>query len=175
MISATAVLHSRLDLGHELVGVSDARRHARDVLGEWGMPEEVLDDALSIVTELVANAIRHAETGESRPRHSPLSSVLELRVVVGHLYVVVHDASRRAPILRPLSEDAENGRGLLLVAALTEGAWGFVYATHGAGKLVWARLSLPRAATDGVAPDSVPAADQADQLPRSVVAVGAGT
>lgn len=162
MVTATALLHDRLDLGRELVGALDARHHAQDVLGAWGVPGEVLADALSIVTELVANAIRHAEAAES-------PSVLELRVVAGHLYVVVHDASRREPVLQPPSEEAESGRGLLLVAALTEGAWGFVYAAHDAGKLVWARLSLP-----GAVPRDALGSERAALLPPSASAVGAG-
>jgi anti-sigma regulatory factor (Ser/Thr protein kinase) len=169
MVTATALLHDRLDLGRELVGVIDARHHARDVLGAWGVPDEVLADALSIVTELVANAIRHAEAEESLRRHSQPPSVLELRVVAGHLYLVVHDASRRAPVLQPPSEEAESGRGLLLVAALTEGAWGFVYAVHDAGKLVWARLSLP-----GAVPRDALSSERAGLLSPSGSAVGAG-
>jgi anti-sigma regulatory factor (Ser/Thr protein kinase) len=168
MVAATAVLHSRLGLGRELAAVRDARRHAREVLDEWEVPDEALDDALSIVTEMVANAVRHTGAEKTRSHGLPAHCVLELRVVAGYLYVVVHDASRWAPVVRPPSRVAENGRGLLLVSALSKGAWGFTYGAHGVGKLVWARLSLPCTAVDTGAPDCAPGTGRAELSPVGV-------
>jgi hypothetical protein len=165
MVAATAVLHSRLGLGPELAAVREARRHAREVLAGWDVPDEVLDDALSIATEMVANAVRHTGAEKSRSHGLPAHCVLELRVVAGYLYVVVHDASRRAPVVRPPSQVAENGRGLLLVSALTKGAWGFTYGTHGVGKLVWARLSLPSAVASTATSENAPSTTRAELSP----------
>lgn len=55
----------------------------------------------------------------------------------------MHDANENRPELRQLSADAESGRGLALVDALTGGRWG-VSGRAGVGKLVWAEC-----ATDG--------------------------
>lgn len=55
----------------------------------------------------------------------------------------MYDESRRAPVLQPPSDDAENGRGLRLVAGLSDGVWGYAYTTDRPGKLVWASLPFP--------------------------------
>lgn len=166
MVAATAALHSRLGLGRELAAVRDARRHAREALAEWEVPDEALDDALSIATETVANAGRHTGAEKSRSHGLPAHRVLELRVVAGYLSVVVRDASRRAPVVRPPSQVAENGRGLPLVSALSKGAWSFTYGAHGVGKRVWARGSLPSTVVvDTEAPDGAPSTGRAELSP----------
>ncbi|MYS23583.1 Anti-sigma regulatory factor (Ser/Thr protein kinase) [Streptomyces sp. DvalAA-14] len=159
MVSGAADLRSRLDLACEPGAVRHARSHTRDVLREWGVPTEVLYDALTIVAELATNAVRHGGT-EPGPRALegdamvPPVCALDLRTHNDRLYVAMYDESRRAPVLRPPSDDAENGRGLWLVAGLSDGAWGFVYTTDRPGKLVWARLPLPVA---GEPPEPSPA------------------
>lgn len=171
MVSGAANLRDRLDLACEPGAVRHARRHARDVLREWGVPDEVLYDALTIVAELATNAVRHAGTG-SGPRApeqgstAPPVCTLDLRIHDGRLYVAVYDGSRRAPVLRPPSDDAENGRGLRLVAGLSDGAWGFVHTANRPGKLVWARLPfpLPCANPHDEVPSGEPGAERAPSL-----------
>lgn len=51
------------------------------------------------------------------------------------------DGNSTAPHLRRARSDDEGGRGLFLVAQLTD-HWGTRYAAR--GKIIWAELSLPR-------------------------------
>ncbi|WP_329367556.1 ATP-binding protein [Streptomyces sp. NBC_00669] len=143
---ASASHHSRLDLTCEPSAVPHARRHARDVLRTWDVPGDVLDDALVVVTELAANAVRHTGEGSRAPEQglaaAPVCAV-DLRTHEECLYVAVYDESRRAPVLRIPSDKAESGRGLHLVAELSGGTWGFLYTAGPPGKLVWACLALP--------------------------------
>jgi serine/threonine-protein kinase RsbW len=139
--------HSRLDLACELSTVRYARGHAEDILCGWGVADETAYDALTIVSELTTNAVRHAgadavpsDPAQGQPRVRWCSLVLW--IAAHDLYVAVHDEGLRAPVLRPASDESENGRGLQLVAGLSEGAWGFSFTTDRPGKLVWAKLPL---------------------------------
>ncbi|WUH92366.1 helix-turn-helix domain-containing protein [Streptomyces sp. NBC_00433] len=85
-----------------------------------------------VVSELVTNAVQHA--------HGPEDALVETRferLPGGDLRIEVHDANENKPELRQLSADAESGRGLALVDALTGGRWG-ASAREGVGKLLWA-------------------------------------
>jgi anti-anti-sigma regulatory factor len=87
------------------------------------------DTAALIVTELVANAVQHAGTP------------IRLGVTLGRrrLYISVRDGSPR-PVRRTGADDeAESGRGLLIVEGLAS-AWGST--PMGAGKIVWATMTL---------------------------------
>ncbi len=61
------------------------------------------------------------------------------------IVVFVWDASPQPPARADLGEDAENGRGLLLVEAVSE-FWGYFH-DGAAGKVVWA--VLPAAGVPG--------------------------
>jgi serine/threonine-protein kinase RsbW len=151
--------HSRLDLACEPPAVRYARAHAEDTLRGWGVPDETAYDALTIVSELTTNAVRHAgadaapfDPAQGQPKVRSCSVMLW--IAAGGLYVAVHDEGRRTPVLRPASDDAETGRGLHVIAGLTEGAWGFTVTTDRPGKLVWAKL--PLAGPEQRRPPSVP-------------------
>ena len=105
-------------------------RHAlRELLGVAG-DGEVGDTAELLVTELVANAARHAG-GEVRVR-----AVLQS----GLLLVEVLDSSEVLPIPGPeVDWDCESGRGIALVEALAD-RWGADPLPS--GKRVWFELSL---------------------------------
>ncbi|MER6384241.1 ATP-binding protein [Streptomyces sp. NPDC001250] len=47
-------------LPHHATAAAEARRHARQVLAGWGLAEDVVFDALLVVSELVTNAVEHA-------------------------------------------------------------------------------------------------------------------
>ncbi|WP_406440380.1 ATP-binding protein [Streptomyces sp. NBC_01613] len=91
-------------------------------------PEQV-DDAAMATGELFANAVRHASRG---PRDT-VAVTIECTERV--LRVIVAD---RSPVLpRAVDEVAESGRGLAIVAALTDG-WGTAPPDPGIpGKKVW--------------------------------------
>ncbi|MGW6244436.1 ATP-binding protein [Streptomyces roseolus] len=108
-----------------------ARRLAVAVLDRWGLPE-LADPAQLVVTELVTNAIRHAHTCGASIR------VVITRVEANRVQVAVTDLDRRPPVRRQTGSYAEGGRGLDLVAALSE-RWG--YEDRHWGKRVWAELT----------------------------------
>jgi hypothetical protein len=136
---------SRLELACEPSATRDAVVHATDVFRTWGLTGDAAADAALIVDELVTNAVRHAsipaEPSEVAPgRPAAPGCCLTLEAHSSHLVICVYDASDQVPVLRDLSLDAESGRGLQLVAGLSEGNWGCTVLRPWPGKLVWARL-----------------------------------
>jgi hypothetical protein len=105
-------------------GLAVARRFARSTLLTWARGV-VVDDALLVVTELAANALRH---GSGDP-------VLRLSVDGPGVRVEVFDDNPAPPVRRPA--DAHGGWGLALVDRLStvRGT-----APHGRGKVVWCVL-----------------------------------
>ncbi|MDH6605444.1 anti-sigma regulatory factor (Ser/Thr protein kinase)/PAS domain-containing protein [Streptomyces sp. SAI-208] len=107
-----------------------ARRFTRRTLRGWGVPEDAMDSALLVVSELVTNALVHTG-GQVR---------LDLTLVGRRLRVSVADASPRTPV-KPTSIgwEATGGRGILLVEAVSS-AWGSVPVSG--GKQVWSEIAL---------------------------------
>ncbi|MFJ6666120.1 ATP-binding protein [Streptomyces sp. NPDC091383] len=105
-----------------------ARRLVRTACAAWGLPGTAEDGAL-IVSELVANAVRHARRESIR--------VMVERIAPDTVRVAVADFSHALPELCTPKDDDEGGRGLALVAELAAD-WG----THERrwGKVVWAEL-----------------------------------
>ena len=143
---------SRLDLACEPSSIRSARRHARDTLERWAVPDEVLCDALVIVSELATNAVRHtappipsAVPGGGQPKAHRYS--LTLWTAGLRLYIAVRDENPAPPVLRAAPDYAETGRGLRLVSTLTEGRWGYERTPERPGKQVWAALALPAIGT----------------------------
>ena len=118
-----------LELGALAGAVPSARLHARLVLLEWGLA--ALSDSLElVVSELVTNGVRASRAmGRDAVR---MWLVSDLRQVV----VFVWDASPLSPARADPGADAESGRGLLLVEALSD-RWGH-FGYDGGGKVVWA-------------------------------------
>ncbi|WP_241027984.1 SpoIIE family protein phosphatase/ATP-binding protein [Streptomyces verrucosisporus] len=111
--------------------VSAVREEVARRLADWGLEEAAFTTEL-ILSELVTNAIRHA-TGPVRVRL--------LRAERG-LICEVSDTSSTSPHLRRAATTDEGGRGLFLVAQLSE-RWGTRYT--GTGKVIWAEQHLPPA------------------------------
>lgn len=111
-----------------------ARQHSRIRLTAWQWAGD-LDDAVLVVSELVANAARH---GKATGRH------LWLRLALtdeDELIVDVSDPGRTFPGFEGGAvTPGEGGRGLLVVRQLTEEFGWFLRAGH--GKTV--RAKLPR-------------------------------
>ncbi|WP_256251895.1 SpoIIE family protein phosphatase [Streptomyces sp. yr375] len=108
--------------------VSRARAAVIDQLAAWGLDELACTTEL-VASELVTNAIRHA-TG---PVHLRL---LRDRALICE----VSDGSSTSPRLRRARTEDEGGRGLFLVARLTE-RWGTRYTAE--GKIIWTEQPLP--------------------------------
>ena len=112
-----------LALPGEVSSAAVARHALRDLLVGLDLDPDV---GQLLVTELVANAVRHAGPGDLTVR---------VRVTAGVVLVEVEDTSPwkpESPVQPPWHK--ESGRGLLLVDVLTE-RWGVD--TVGTGKRVW--------------------------------------
>lgn len=146
---APSFVQSRLDLACEPSAVRYARSHARDVLAGWGVAGELADDALTVVSELATNAVRHTGGPEepfSPERGQPRVALCYLSMLAfpDHMYIAFYDeASHLPPVLKHADPDAETGRGIALIASLTGGDWGWTRSTGKPGKVVWARFKLP--------------------------------
>jgi serine phosphatase RsbU (regulator of sigma subunit)/PAS domain-containing protein len=106
----------------------EARQHVRDQLASWGL-EELTGTTELVVSELVANVVRHAR-GPYRLR------LLRSRSLVCEVF----DGSLTTPRPRRASWTDEGGRGLQLIAALCD-RWGTRNVTT--GKVIWTEQSLP--------------------------------
>ncbi|MFD0318811.1 SpoIIE family protein phosphatase [Streptomyces flavalbus] len=108
--------------------VAPIRKQVLDQLGEWGLGEASFTTEL-VVSELVTNAIRYG------------APPIRLRLIhdAATLICEVSDTSHTAPHLRRAKTWDEGGRGLLLVAQLTQ-RWGSRHTTE--GKTIWAELTL---------------------------------
>jgi anti-sigma regulatory factor (Ser/Thr protein kinase) len=122
-----------------------ARQYTRLFLADCcpGISDDTTETAQLIVSELVTNAARASA--------STLGVIgLSLRPTRNKLIIEVCDQSADPPVLAPADRDAEHGRGLVLVDALSE-EWGYCDEPHG-GKVVYAivRLTLALSRQDAL-------------------------
>ncbi|WP_432058094.1 SpoIIE family protein phosphatase [Streptomyces sp. bgisy022] len=116
------------DVPHEPAAVSGVRAGVLRTLADWGLSAQASVTEL-IVGELLANAVRHA------------SPPVRVRLIRDRALICeVSDGSSSFPHLRRAASTDEGGRGLFLVARLSD-RWG-TRCTPG-GKVVWAERSLP--------------------------------
>ncbi|MFG2942921.1 SpoIIE family protein phosphatase [Streptomyces sp. NPDC048282] len=108
--------------------VAHFRQEATERLTAWGLDEAAFVTEL-VVSELVTNAIRYGEPP------------IRLRLIRDRALICeVSDGSSTSPHLRRAHAYDEGGRGLLLVAQLTQ-RWGS--RQTGSGKTIWAEQPLP--------------------------------
>lgn len=118
-----------LELPSDPAMVAHARTLTEHQLGTWGLSELSFTAEL-VVSELVTNGIRYA-TGP-----------VVLRLIKDRcLLCEVSDSAHTAPHLRRARRDDEGGRGLFLVAQMSQ-RWGTRYTSS--GKTIWAELAIPK-------------------------------
>lgn len=129
--------YTLLELGALPESVPCARTHARAMLTIWDLPE-LIDSVELLVAELTSNAVKY-----SRELSDPVRPPIRLRLSRDgeRVLVEVWDASLLPPIPAPADFLAESGRGLHLVAAVSD-KWGHHPAADG-GKVVWAEVGQP--------------------------------
>jgi len=134
-----------LPLGPAPGSARAARDFTAAVLGIWGLAD-ALPDARLVVSELVTNALRYGLSDAGLPApcapRSP-NPFIRLRLVRSSavLRCEVTDPSDIMPTCLAPDEDTEIGRGLCLVAAISD-QWGAIPLPNG-GKCVWADLRVP--------------------------------
>jgi anti-sigma regulatory factor (Ser/Thr protein kinase) len=115
-----------------------ARRYTRMFLNSCqGIGEETAETAELLVSELVTNAVRFG--GDPARAKTSLIS-LSLRHFRGSLLIEVYDTDDNPPVLSGHDDDAESGRGLLLVNALAK-EWSYFFPPVG-GKVVYCILEI---------------------------------
>lgn len=125
-------LRDFLELGALPGAVASARLHVQHILWEWDKTS-LTEPVVQVVSELVTNSI----TAAKAMRHiQPVRMWLlcDARTVL----VLVWDANPDRPEITEAADDAENGRGLLIVRAYSE-RWGTYPTPQTGGKIVWAQ------------------------------------
>jgi anti-sigma regulatory factor (Ser/Thr protein kinase) len=141
----------RIPLMADLAAAAGARAVVKDCIRTWRVPVDA-DAAVLLTSELVTNAVTHGS-----PSAAGTFVLLTVAWDAAGLRVDVHDGSGELPVLdgpvldEPVLDvtaaEAETGRGLLLVTALSA-EWGF-YRTP-AGKAVYFTLELKSAGNETV-------------------------
>jgi hypothetical protein len=119
---------AHLRLGPGAVAARNARRFLIRCCLDWGLNQQLASGPL-VVSELVTNAIQHANTDID----------IFLAADQGRLRVGVRDRNPIPPVTRPAgAPDAPAGRGLRVVEALARASGALP--TDDGGKFVWAVL-----------------------------------
>ena len=125
----TELSDRRVRLATGPAAAGEARGQVRAAICTWDVPVDP-DVAVLLTSELVTNAIMHEASG---------TITLVISCSCDQLHVEVHDTSCFMPVLVDAPADAETGRGLMLVGALSDG-WGS-YRTP-VGKAVYFMLAF---------------------------------
>ena len=112
--------------------IGQVRRIVSAQLRYWHL-DSLIELATLGVTELLSNVHRHVEPDKH--------CTVRLELLPDRLTVSVHDHDPRLPEFRPADPLATNGRGLALIAAVSE-SWGVRPESEG-GKIVWFALPAP--------------------------------
>ncbi|MEU1159719.1 SpoIIE family protein phosphatase [Streptomyces sp. NPDC005921] len=110
--------------------VAEARQHLRELLHDWGSPDQ-LDSAVLLASEMLTNVLVHTDTD------ALLLAEVSGREARRRLRVEVTDAGDDLPHKRRPGELASSGRGLVLIELLAD-AWGVD--PRGQGKSIWFEL-----------------------------------
>src|SRR5580704_762673 len=121
-------MEAHLLLRPDLAELGPARQFVADTLAAWDRDCD-LDTALLLVSELVTNSVVHAETEVG----------LTLRGEGSQIRVEVADHSDKMPVDLDVPPTAVSGRGIHLVATMSED-WG-VRTVPGDGKVIWFALA----------------------------------
>lgn len=114
--------------------ISKAREFTVSTLQRWGVAER-REDIVVVVSELLTNALRYALPASCDARTGwPIR--LGLLQPERGVMCAVADPSRVAPVLQQSEHLGETGRGLHVIAALSD-RWGCTIPTD-MGKVIWA-------------------------------------
>jgi anti-sigma regulatory factor (Ser/Thr protein kinase) len=122
-----------------------ARRYTRFFLGSCrGISADTAETAELIVSELVTNAVRFAGDPARTLRYSERANASLISLSLRHfpecLLIEVHDTDNNPPTRSYPDDYTENGRGLMLVDALSK-EWSYFF-PPGGGKVVYCLLEI---------------------------------
>jgi anti-sigma regulatory factor (Ser/Thr protein kinase) len=122
-----------------------ARRYTRFFLDSCrGISADIAETAELLVSELVTNAVRFAGDPARMLRYSERASASLISLSLRHfrevLLIEVYDTDSNPPVLSGTDDYAENGRGLMLVDALSK-EWSYFF-PPGGGKVVYCVLEI---------------------------------
>jgi len=131
---------SYLELAAERIAPRWARSQARAVLRAWHIVPESIETAELLVSELVTNAVLNvAGSYPELPICAELIDAecvsLTMRHAAGCVVIEVFDRNPNPPVLVDADVNAERGRGLMLVQALSK-EWNYLILPSG-GKIVY--------------------------------------
>lgn len=145
-------LRTYLELDARPEAVRPTRQHARTAVCRWRL-EDLADTVELLVCELVTNAVNASAglagqragaqaLGAEPPGTQPPGTQprpVRFWLASDRYQVMIHvwDPDRRKPVSKDAWPDAETGRGLLLVTALSA-RWGCYSPDGHGGKIVWA-------------------------------------
>jgi anti-sigma regulatory factor (Ser/Thr protein kinase) len=124
--------------------IGQVRRIVSAQLRYWHL-DALIDRAALGVTELLTNVHRHARPDKT--------CTVELELLLDRLTVSVADHDPRLPEVQSAEPSATCGRGLAMIAAVSE-SWG-VRPDGDAGKAVWFTLPAPSPSPSVVLPHHV--------------------
>jgi anti-sigma regulatory factor (Ser/Thr protein kinase) len=122
-----------------------ARRYTRVFLDSCrGMSEDTAETAELLVSELVTNAVRFADNPARALRYSERANAGLISLSIRHfreaLLIEVYDTGSNPPVRSRADEDAESGRGLMIVEALSK-EWSYFF-PPGGGKVVYCFVEI---------------------------------
>ncbi|MCQ8773093.1 ATP-binding protein [Streptomyces telluris] len=123
--------------------IGQARRAVRCTLARWAVEPDIGFDTELVLSELLANALQHA---------TPAGEEIGLSVTEagGTVLVEVEDGGTGGAAALPSptcpDDDAQHGRGLLLVESLALWGWRTLDNGH---RIVWAMLTPSPASSNG--------------------------
>jgi anti-sigma regulatory factor (Ser/Thr protein kinase) len=125
--------------------IGPSRSFALRTMQRWGEADRA-DDVAAVVSELLANALRHALPSAYQAGGSAPAWPIRLGLLHAGPYVVcaVADPSTEAPAPRQPEQLEECGRGLMVVASLSD-QWAYCTAPAARGKVVWAAFGATAA------------------------------
>jgi hypothetical protein len=130
---------ARRPLRPNLGSAKVARDFTWRTLCSWTL-DDMFNDVSVVVSELVTNALCHGLRDTS---YSALARPLQLVLLARdrRLVTAVTDPADETPVLGSAKHFAESGRGLRIVAVMSD-SWGWVPFATG-GKAVWAAFTVP--------------------------------
>ncbi|WP_119728670.1 ATP-binding protein [Thermomonospora amylolytica] len=123
-------IHATFTLAPDDRAPAGARERVARELRGWGLAR-LADDALTVVSELVTNAVRYGA--------AHITVNVEWHRTREAVEIAVWDDAPGTPQRREPDFVSETGRGLHIVERLSTG-WGHRPGTGGVGKTVWAEL-----------------------------------